>query len=207
MKTFGWILFAFFAIGVGLYPSLFFLVDMSDSLLATKSDELLADRIWKLAFYMHITFGGLSLITGWSQFSTRIRRNRINLHRRLGQLYLLCVILSGTAGLYLAFFATGGIVAQLGFGGLAISWLTTAILAYTSVRRGQIDAHQNWMIRCYALAFAAVTLRVYLPLSGFVFHLDFITSYRVIAWMCWVPNLIVAELIIRRIRKSALTSV
>jgi len=54
------------------------------------------------------------------------------------------------------------------------------------------------MIRNYALAFAAVTLRVYLPFSQALLHADFLTSYRIISWLCWVPNLVIAEIIIHR---------
>ena len=53
------------------------------------------------------------------------------------------------------------------------------------------------MIRSYALTLAAVTLRLYIPaalISGFSFE----AAYPAISWLCWVPNLIVAEWIIRR---------
>jgi len=106
-------------------------------------------------------------------------------------------MLSGCAGLYLAFFATGGWIAGWGFGGLALSWLVATSMAYFSIRNKEIDKHQQWMIRSYALTFAAVTLRIYLPLSQ-VAQIEFIDAYRVIAWICWVPNLLVAEWIIRK---------
>ena len=48
------------------------------------------------------------------------------------------------------------------------------------------------MIRNFALTFAAVALRLYLP-PVFIFGLPFATSYAIIAWLCWVPNLLVAE--------------
>jgi hypothetical protein len=54
------------------------------------------------------------------------------------------------------------------------------------------------MIRNYALAFAAVTLRLYLPFSQAVVQMDFISAYRVISWFCWVPNLVIAEVIINK---------
>jgi hypothetical protein len=54
------------------------------------------------------------------------------------------------------------------------------------------------MIRNYALTFAAVTLRIYLPLmTPFLFHGDFLAAYRTISWLCWVPNLAIAEWIIK----------
>jgi len=42
------------------------------------------------------------------------------------------------------------------------------------------------------LTFAAVTLRIYLPLS-LAFGVQFATAYPAISWLCWVPNLFVAE--------------
>jgi hypothetical protein len=65
-----------------------------------------------------------------------------------------------------------------------------------------IDRHRAWMLRNYSLTFAAVTLRIYLPLAAAVLHFDFIPAYRVISWLCWVPNLIVAEILARRALKN-----
>jgi hypothetical protein len=48
------------------------------------------------------------------------------------------------------------------------------------------------MIRSYALCLAAVTLRLYLPLSGAI-GIPFDDAYPAIAWLCWVPNLVAAE--------------
>ena len=63
--------------------------------------------------------------------------------------------------------------------------------------RARFDEHLRWMIRSFALTFAAVTLRLYLPfppMMGFTF----VEGYRAIAWLAWVPNLIAAELYWRR---------
>jgi hypothetical protein len=48
------------------------------------------------------------------------------------------------------------------------------------------------MIRSFALTAAAITLRMYLPLA-FVFHWNFSVAYPAIAWLCWIPNSIAAE--------------
>jgi hypothetical protein len=48
------------------------------------------------------------------------------------------------------------------------------------------------MVRNFSLTFAAVTLRLYLPISG-VAGVPFEVAYPIIAWIAWVPNLIVAE--------------
>ena len=138
-------------------------------------------------------------LTGWTQFSRRLRNRYLNRHRFVGKIYVISVLFSSCAALFIAFFASGGIISVLGFGSLALLWLITIIKAYTTIRKKDITAHQNWMIRNYALTFAAVTLRIWLPtLVPLVFHGEFLPAYRLISWLCWVPNIIVAKLIINR---------
>ena len=71
-------------------------------------------------------------------------------------------------------------------------------MAYRYVTAGQIAKHREWMIRNFSLSLAAVTLRQYLPFMLFVMHWPFLRAYVPISWLCWVPNLILAEWIIRR---------
>jgi uncharacterized membrane protein len=198
-KNLAWIVFAFFAIAIGSYPLTYYLVDMhGKGLWASKTKELLENIIWHTAFYIHITFGGIALLTGWTQFSKRLRDHYLNIHRQVGKVYVVSVMMSSLAGFYIALFATGGITSTLGFGALAGLWFFTIINAYTCILKKDIKQHENWMIRNYALAFAAVTLRLYLPFSQAVVHMDFIVAYRIISWLCWVPNLIIAEIIINK---------
>jgi len=198
LKNLPWIPFALLAIAIGLYPLIYYFVDMHDKgLLQSKPAELLRNPIWHTLFYLHISFGGLALLIGWTQFSKKLRGRYLRVHRLVGKIYVLSVFISSCAGLYIALFASGGIICSLGFGALALLWLFTDIQAYTSIRKLRIAEHEAWMIRNYALAFAAVTLRIWLPLTTGLGHMEFVTSYRIISWLCWVPNLIIAELIIR----------
>ena len=201
LKTLLWIVFALLAINVGLYPAVYYFVDMhGKGLWASKTNELIANTAWHTAFYMHITFGGVALLTGWTQFSKRLRDRYTNTHRTVGKIYVLAVTLSSMAGFYIALFASGGITSTLGFGLLAISWFFTVWKAYASILKREFKQHENWMIRNYALTFAAVTLRIYLPISQMA-HIDFISAYRVISWICWVPNLLIAQIIINKRKK------
>lgn len=192
--------FLFLAIGVGLYPLFYFLIDMSGGLLASKSATLLANRLWQGGFYTHIGFGGLALWSGCTQFLPRFRQKRLAVHRTLGKIYITSVLLSGTAGLGIALAATGGLPAQLGFGALAVLWLYTTTQAFLSIKRKEVALHQQWMTRSYALCFAAVTLRLWLPLLLGAFGMSFSVAYPIIAWLCWVPNLALAEWMIRRMK-------
>jgi uncharacterized membrane protein (DUF2068 family) len=203
-KRLSWILLAGLAILIGLYPLVYLSSQMrTQGFLQTKSAELLASKMYLTVFFTHISFGGIALLIGWSQFSTQFRAGHLRLHRSLGTVYVLSVVLSGLAGLTIAMFATGGLVSTIGFTGLALTWLFTIIKAYAAILNRNLEEHQNWMIRNYALTFAAVTLRILLPFSQFALHMDFNSAYRIISWLCWVPNLLVAELFIRKFRTAA----
>ena len=58
------------------------------------------------------------------------------------------------------------------------------------------------MIRSWALTLAAITLRIYLPIVG-VLGLEFLPWYRAISFLAWVPNLMIAELWLGRLRARA----
>jgi hypothetical protein len=64
-----------------------------------------------------------------------------------------------------------------------------------------VESHRRWMIRNYSLTFAAVTLRLWIPIL-MVAGNDFPSTYTTVAWLAWVPNLIVAELIASRVVRS-----
>ncbi|WP_395007222.1 DUF2306 domain-containing protein [Undibacterium sp.] len=152
----------------------------------------------RLAIYLHIFASSLALLIGPFQFSKRLRVSRPQLHRLLGKIYLgLGVLLGGLAGLFMAAFAYGGLTSNLGFGILAVLWLFTGARAYLAIRQGDIVSHQQWMIRNFSLTLAAVALRIYLPMS-MVLGLPFELCYPIISWLCWVPNLIIAEWIFNR---------
>lgn len=203
MKRFRWFVFAFFAVTIGLYPLSYVLFDMSAALLSQKPSGLLKDAMWRAAFYIHIFLGGVVLLVGWSQFSDRLRLQKVYLHRSLGKIYVIGVLLSGVAAFYISFFATGGIIAKSGFNVLAILWVFITVMAYVRIQKKEIASHQRWMIRSYALTFAAVTLRIWLPTFQLFLDMTFLDAYKIIAWLCWVPNLMVAEFIIRKKHISA----
>ncbi len=196
-----WVLFALLAISVGLYPAIYFLIDREFGLLNSKDDELLRNVAWNVAFYTHIILGGLSLLIGWSQFISGIRNTRLSLHRTIGKIYVVAALLSALAGIYIGFFATGGLIASAGFISLGCIWFTTTFIAYSSIKKGDLTRHEIMMIFSYAACFAAVTLRVWLPLLIMLFQ-DFTPAYRIVAWLCWVPNLLVAFFVVRRIQRT-----
>jgi len=153
-------------------------------------EALFADKA--LRALGHLATGGTALAVGGFQFNSRLRKNRPATHRLLGKIYVVAVLIGGVAGLLLAPSSDGGIAGHLGFGMLAVLWLTTTIMAYWHARAANFANHQNWMIRSYALCWGAVTLRIYLGIAAAAGY-SFEDVYPAIAWIAWVPNLIVAE--------------
>jgi len=191
-RAFGFALLTFLSLGVAAYAvGVYSLLPVGA---AVHPDMRPGFEAQRAAVYTHVFAAAFALALGPFQFSTRIRAWNLALHRWLGRLYLgVGVLVGGVAGLYMAFNAFGGPAARLGFGCLALAWLYTGLRAYLAIRARDIATHRRWMVRNYALAFAAVTLRLWVPAS-FLAGMDFAMAYAVIAWLCWVPNLVLAEL-------------
>ena len=147
---------------------------------------------WAVFSSMHVIGGGVVIVIGGFQFWSKLRRDHINLHRWLGRIYLTFILIGGVGGLVIAPRSDGGVVAHFGFGLLAVLWLFSGWQAYASVRRGDIKSHKAWMMRNFSMTFGAVLLRVYLGLFA-VAGVDFIDAYPTVAWIAWVPNLILVE--------------
>lgn len=201
-RRIAWFVFAFLAIVISIYPLLYIyygLKGVDVALRLSKSPELIGNLFWNIGFYGHIIFGGLALFVGWSQFSKKLRKTKLPLHRRLGKIYVISAVISGCCGVGIGLFATGGWVASLGFILLGLIWLYTTLKAFVAIKTKDINLHEGMMIYSFAACFAAVTLRIWLPILQFSFG-DFLTAYKIVAWLCWVPNLIFAAFLVRKKR-------
>ena len=160
----------------------------------------------RFGIYVHIFASVVALALGPFQFSARLRARHVALHRWSGRLYLgVGVLVGGLAGLFMASHASGGPAARLGFSCLALGWLYTGSRAYFAIRAADIASHRRWMVRNFALTFAAVTLRLWLPAS-IASGITFEVAYPAIAWLCWVPNLLVAEVLFNQTHSKPLLS-
>jgi uncharacterized membrane protein len=145
---------------------------------------------------IHLFGGAIAIMSGAFQFSTMLRSKYLSLHRMLGRFYVVAILFSGVAGFILAVNSVGGFYAQTGFGLMAIFWLVTTINAYRFIREGDVKSHESWMIRSYAVTLAGLTLRLYLGVI-IVLGVKFVDAYPILAWVCWVPNLLIAEIFLR----------
>jgi uncharacterized membrane protein len=153
------------------------------------------------AIITHIAASMVALVVGPLQFLARLRKKRaLAVHRWLGRAYLLGVLVGSGTGFYMAWLSYGGLPAHLSFATLATWWFVTGLVAYRHIRAGRIEAHRRWMLRNYALTFAAVTLRLWLVLLIFPLGVPYEEAFVTVSWICWVWNLAAAEWLIHRRR-------
>lgn len=187
----GWILLAVFA-GVNAIGALRYLLP------AVPFPAFLDNFVHHRSLLaLHAFCGALALLAGPLQLLPPFRERHWKFHRRMGWIYCGAVGLGAVAALRLAFDASTGRIAGAGFFFLGLAWLISTALALRFILRGNTARHRRWMIRSYSLTAAAITLRLYLPFS-FLPHFSYAVVYPAIAWLCWVPNLVIVELYLRR---------
>ena len=150
--------------------------------------------------YSHFIGAGFALFFGGLQVFSKVGSNN---HRLIGYGYCLGVTVGSIGGCYLAFNSYLGIVTGLGFFIADLLWITTTIIAVQQVRAGRIRAHRRWIWRSMALTSAGISLRILLPLLSIFF--SFNTSYIIVAWLCWIGNLIFVEIYLYRSSSRPIT--
>jgi len=202
LKKTGWSIMLFLAVLTSLIVSRYLTLDPE----VFFPEQKMVYMAHVTILMVHIVASMLAILIGPFQFLPGIRKGRwLKVHRWLGRTYLLSILFGGLSGLYMAQLAYGGPIARLGFTSLAILWLFSGFKAYKHIRNKEIERHREWITRNYALTFAAVMLRLWNPIFGAI-GIDFTTGYIVVAWLCWIPNLIIAQWMINRNRRSLRSS-
>lgn len=147
---------------------------------------------YAVAFYAHVTSAPIALFAGLMQSIDWLRSRFLCLHRRIGYVYVVTVLFFAIpSGLAMSLKADGGIVASLGFAGLAVATFLTTTIGYWKARKGEYDWHKKWMTRSYILVCSAVQLRFMAAIVNY-FDVEFIT-YSAMSWLCWLPSLMLYE--------------
>ena len=110
----------------------------------------------------------------------------------------MAMLLTGLSGLFVAGFAEGGPSGRVGFAVLGVLTTVSAVMAWRRILNRNIIEHRAWMIRAFALIFAAVTLRLQLPGLFGIFGGDETAVFAVVGWTAWLPNILFAEWWLRR---------
>ncbi len=175
----------------------YFTFEYDVSFLLTKQ-SILHITSWRWAFYIHISTSLIVLFTGIFQFVNYLLVHYPRLHRVLGKIYIVTVLFySAPSGLIMSFYANGGIWAKVSFVSISLLWWIFSFIAYRKIKQRKVPEHINYMIRSYALTLSAISLRLYVILIPQIIHLHSHEMYTLVAWLSWVPNLLIAEVIIR----------
>jgi uncharacterized membrane protein len=115
--------------------------------------QVIADRHLLIP---HTLAGILALVIGPINFSSRIRQRYLKLHRVLGRIYGLSVLIGAFTGIALAHGRPG----LPGTSMQAAAWIVCTAAAVITARNHQIPQHRQWMARSYAVTFTFVSSRV-----------------------------------------------
>lgn len=173
-------------------------LDPNVSFLMIKQTEVHERPEYLWFFYTHVYTSIFVLLSG---FLAILRKNfGINqFHRTTGKIYIfLILICAAPSGIYMGIFANGGILSKISFVMLGILWWVTTFKAYQLARRKRFTEHKHWMWRSFALTLSAVTLRMWKVIIVYLFHPDPMDVYQIIAWLGWVPNILLIEYLISK---------
>lgn len=163
--------------------------------------EYISLPFYLAAFYIHVFTAILALPAGFSQFSRYVLKCWPQLHRLNGRVYVIAIlVLGGPSGLFISLFANGGLLSRLSFCLLGVLWIYYTWQAYTQARRGNFKSHKAFMYRSFALTLSAITLRAWKYVLIAIFHPRPMDVYQLVAWLGWIPNLLIAEYLIAKNR-------
>lgn len=189
--TWSWALLALLALAIGIFSLRYALPGMP------LPSDLPSLALSPRPFVVHAVSASLALVLGPLQFVPAWRARHPVLHRWVGRAYVLSIAVAWLSSLPLAANALTGVVAAAGFFALGVAWIVTTGMGLVRALQRRFAEHRRWMLRSFALTAAAITLRIYLGAS-MAADIDEQLSYPFIAWLCWVPNALVAEWYLRR---------
>ena len=160
---------------------------------------------------LHFAAGGLILLLGGLQLIQSIRTHYPLFHRVIGRIYVSVSLLAAIGGLWFIVVqgTVGGTVMNIGFGLYGVLMFLAAVQTLRYAMQRQIQIHQAWAWRLYALAIGSWLYRMdyglWLVLTDWVGHTDGFDGWfdRIMAFFFYIPNLIIVELMIRARSRQA----
>lgn len=188
-NTAKWVMFAamgLMVLGV-LYTDERFLVDPKDD----EWQHIAPFQWWLL---VHGVAGFVALILGPFQFSERLRRGNVALHRLMGRIYIGAICIAAPMAIYIGFGWDDNIHSSIEGVAQAGGWLLCAVLAFVFAVKRNIPRHRQWVARSYGFTFVFIMARA-LHIVGWHWKSDddFVT-YR---WFLVFGALIVPDLILQ----------
>ena len=157
-------------------------------------------RAWLLT---HIAGGLVALLAGPVQLWLGLHDRAMDVHRKLGYIYIAGMAVGSVGAIGLALNTDGGMVFGAGLFFLAVAWMTTTTFAYAAIRKGLIDQHKDWTIRSYVVTFAFVTFRFFQVAMGAAHIGTLQQQIEIMSWACWAVPLLITEAVIQGRKLSA----
>ncbi len=132
----------------------------------------------------HGLTGGLALLLGLGQFSSRLRARHPAVHRASGWAYACAVFLAAPCGAVLAILDQSiGYAPSFGAAGcvFALLWMLATGMALWFITHRDVDRHRRWMTRSLAMALVFLEVRVVEGLTGLG---DSPASDEMVVWLC-----------------------
>ena len=146
----------------------------------------------------HGMLGMIALVTGPFQFSTTLRKNNLTLHKKLGKIYIIAILLAMPFAVMLNIYhPIPGAKITFAFENImqALVWATTAAMAWLAASRRQIIIHKMWAARSYGVTLVFVLSRIYNPLQFFMKNPD-INDFGHFLWFLLVFALVVPDMLV-----------
>jgi len=157
--------------------------------------------VFRLVFIVHISTAPLLAIIGLFIFSG-IQKDNKRLHRVLGKIYVVTtLVVCAPSGLFLSFYAFGGIVSKLSFVLLSVLWFFVTFKAFLLIRDGKVEEHRTMMTRSFIFLISALNLRIICFVFIQFFNWSGPEMYTTAGVISWVVPLMFYEITIRLLNR------
>lgn len=173
-------------------------LDTNVSFLMIKQTEVVERPEYLYFFYTHVYTSIFVLLAG---FLAILRKDFgiKHFHKNAGKIYIFLILfLAAPSGIYMGIFANGGFLSKISFVILGCLWWFSTFKAYQLARQKKFTEHKQWMWRSFAFTISAITLRMWKVFIVYLFHPNPMDVYQIIAWLGWVPNIILIEYLITK---------
>ncbi len=153
-----WII-VFVSIGIMIpFVIPYFTLDPDDSRITISSTT-----IQYPALVAHIVFALIALIAGFFQFSDRIRVSQPKIHRYMGRVYVVSVLISGVLALVVVSYVEN-FTKAVSFLVLSLLWIFTTWRGYRTAVQRRFEEHRQWIMRSFGFTLVAVIARLLVPI-------------------------------------------
>lgn len=155
---------------------------------------------WPVKYWMvvHISASMVAILVGPFQFWSFLRKKYLNIHRWLGRIYLIGILIGTVCAIPVVIYSSFPI--NWGWGiataTLTLFWFVTTAMAYRVVRLGRIQQHKEWMIRSFVMTVSVLLFRLIMeiPIMRESVTIGLKTG---VSFLSWTVPLLFTELILQ----------